>query len=429
MSQWDGRHVAIVVMGDFSRSPRMQYHTRCFAAAGARVTVLALDGSPVADDLRAHPAVRLFLRPAADGRARAGFAFLLYAAWRAARQGLWLLWHLLRLPHMDLILVQTPPAQPVLGIVGRIARWRGVPWTIDWHNFGYSLLALRLGATHPLVGWARRYEQRWGRRADTHLAVSAAMAEHLRQSGLSPVTVLRDRGDARFRRLDLPARHRFFVGEGAVLGLSVDGQSYFTRAAATGEVSEAPTRAALVVTATSWTRDEDFGLLLEALDSLERAWAAKGADGLRLWMVITGTGAGRSAFEATLAGRAWRHVRVSTGWLSEAGYAALLGAADLGLSLHRSSSGLDLPMKVADMQGAGLPVLALDYGPCLGEMLSAGVDGDVFADAASLAAMLEHYLDGFPGPQAPLFAVQRQARAPSRPTWADEWRSVLMDAG
>merc|ERR1712224_1168219 len=49
------------------------------------------------------------------------------------------------------------------------------------------------------------------------------------------------------------------------------------------------------------------------------------------------------------------------GWLPLNDYPLLLKYCDWGLSLHQSSSGLDLPMKIIDYFSAGLPVIARGF--------------------------------------------------------------------
>lgn len=119
-----------------------------------------------------------------------------------------------------------------------------------------------------------------------------------------------------------------------------------------------------------------------------------------------------------------RTIHLRTLWLAAEDYPLFLGAADLGLCLHRSSSGLDLPMKLADMFGSGLPVCALDYGPCLAEQVQHGVNGLVFTTSGQLAEQLYTLFRGFPDDSSLLDHLRRKVQASAGRRWAEEWSAV-----
>ncbi|CAH8273449.1 unnamed protein product [Arabidopsis lyrata] len=85
-----------------------------------------------------------------------------------------LLWFLfVKVPAPDTFLVQNPPSVPTLIAVKWASSWRLAAFVVDWHNFGYTLLALSLGrnnmfgkmATGSLKAMQHELDQNWGVRA------------------------------------------------------------------------------------------------------------------------------------------------------------------------------------------------------------------------------------------------------------------------
>lgn len=89
-------------------------------------------------------------------------------------------------------------------------------------------------------------------------------------------------------------------------------------------------RTALLVSSTSWTADEDFGLLLEALEVYNRV-ASTACDGgglPRILVMVTGKGPLRDMYMGKIqeAQRAWNFVQCISAWLDSADYPLLLGS-------------------------------------------------------------------------------------------------------
>jgi len=134
-----------------------------------------------------------------------------------------------------------------------------------------------------------------------------------------------------------------------------------TQKLASGVVQYRPQRQAVLVSSTSWTPDEDFGILLKALQAYEETAQAEPLVYPSLLCIITGKGPQKEHYVAEIEKLQWQKVSVITPWLEIEDYPTVLASADLGVCLHWSTSGLDLPMKVVDMFGSGLPVCAYDF--------------------------------------------------------------------
>ena len=129
----------------------MQYHAHALADAGVHVDFVGYEGAPLPKFLTADPRVAIHHIPEARLRHGVGRSSVLYALAALVdglRLSIRLLTTLMRLPKFDLLLVQNPPALPTLHVAWLASRWRGARLVVDWHNLGFSQLALRLG-----LGW------------------------------------------------------------------------------------------------------------------------------------------------------------------------------------------------------------------------------------------------------------------------------------
>jgi beta-1,4-mannosyltransferase len=392
----------------------MQYHAHALSVHGADVDLVGYRGAALPKYLTSDPRITVHRLPEARLRFRAGRSQILYGLFAcidAIRASFVLLAALMRIPRPDLLLVQNPPSLPTLPVAWLTARLRRARFVIDWHNLGYTILALRLGRRHTAVRLARWLERIGGRAADAHLCVSRGFARFLAERFDIPVVrVLYDRPASAFVPLEPVEREQIRQALFSRLAVRTGGGVGF------------------IVCPTGWTEDEDFDLVIEAVQRLEeraRGWEA--GDPARrfpdLVILVTGDGNRRAEFERRFAGLPARRVQLRTRWLEPEDYPRIVGSADLGLCLHRSSSGVDIPMKVADLFGVRVPVCALDYGACLAVRVRHGETGMLFSRGRLLAALLFDLFETFPAPSAVLDRLRAGASRGARPTWEEGWKT------
>lgn len=283
---------------------------------------------------------------------------------------------------------------------------------IDWHNFGYTILALKLGDGHPLVRISKWYERSFCRSATAHLCVTSAMASVLRKDFClqAPVLPLHDRPASHLQPIADTNTRRDFL---AALPEAEPVRPLIL----SGEIR-------VLVSSTSWTADEDFSLLIDALCRYSELSRSSKSDLPPILALITGKGPQKEMYvnriaELERAGRL-ANVTIRTAWLSTADYARLLASASLGVSLHTSSSGVDLPMKVVDMFGAGLPVVGWNRFEAWPELVTEGLNGKGFGSSEELVEQLVELF----GDPTKLENLRTGALEESNRRWDDEWKPV-----
>ncbi|XP_059058027.1 chitobiosyldiphosphodolichol beta-mannosyltransferase [Achroia grisella] len=389
----------VVVLGDIGRSPRMQYHALSLANSGLKVNIIAyVDSEPLAEILENHNISITKLKPLVLERGPKLLQYALKALW----QSISLLIALFFTGKYDYLLCQNPPAVPTLPVCRFYCLVTRTKFIIDWHNYAFSIMAMSLPSKHPLLRISEYIERYFGQSSDNNLCVTYAMKADLLENWNLTATVLYDRPPKIFHPITLEEKHEFlmkigqhypqFLGDNSNKSDGIT--TAVTRSVGNGVELRADRQIGILFSSTSWTPDEDFGILMAALQVYETTYnLTKKLP--KLVCVITGKGPMKQHYIEVLEAKRWQHVTVVTPWLEAVDYPTMVASADLGVCLHTSSSGLDLPMKVVDMFGAGLPVCAYDYN-CLNELVENGKNGYTFKNSDELSKLIVTWFEDFP---------------------------------
>ncbi|XP_027796281.1 chitobiosyldiphosphodolichol beta-mannosyltransferase isoform X1 [Marmota flaviventris] len=426
------QHVVIVVLGDVGRSPRMQYHALSLAKRGFSVTFLGFCNSRPHHELLQSDRIQIVKLMELQSPA-VGPPVLRYGV-KVVFQTVYLLWKLMWREPAAYIFLQNPPGLPSIAVCWFVGCLCGSKLVIDWHNYGYSIMGLVHGPKHPLVLLAKWYERLFGRLSHLNLCVTNAMREDLAENWHIKAVTVYDKPASFFKETPLDLQHELFMKLGCTYspfracsepsGPAIERSAFTEKDARTGVVTRLCRRPALLVSSTSWTEDEDFSILLAALEEFEQR-ASDGDSLPSVVCVITGKGPLKEHYSRLIGQKQFQHIKVCTPWLEAEDYPLLLGSADLGVCLHKSSSGLDLPMKVVDMFGCCLPVCAVNF-KCLHELVKHGENGLVFEDAEALAAQLQMLFSKFPDPAGKLNQFRKNLRESEQLRWDESWQRTVL---
>lgn len=198
-------YVLVIVFGDIERSPRMRYHCKSLVERGFHVDLIAYKGrsdTPVINP--SNPCIIPLLQPP-KLEYKNKFIYIIMGLLRVLKQFFRVVFIVLFSPSKPkFILIQNPPAIPTLLLAQTLSFLLYTPLIIDWHNFGYSIMALEHSPRHWIPQVAKWYEKVLGSRAYAHLTVTRAMGDELKSWPVKgKIVTLYDKPPEQFKPMSL----------------------------------------------------------------------------------------------------------------------------------------------------------------------------------------------------------------------------------
>ena len=396
----DPFNVAVLVVGDLNRSPRMLNH--CISLTDSfpqinEVSLIGYNGGDIRSDISTNKKIKqYYIRQGINKflRKLPKFLFIFVALIKIITQIFSLSWILFRIPKFRFLILQNPPGIPSMLICWIICKIRGSKFIIDWHNYGYTILKVN-NRPKFLVNLACRYEKYFGKKSDVNFCVSQAEKRDLKKEFGIDAVCLPDR----------PVKGLFkFLNESEANELYKKYPNELSSLIDCHLPEKKDNKPIVMISSTSWTPDEDFSILLDSfikteemiLESIED----KGQKNLmnvdkekikKVLFLITGRGPLRDSFMKKVSEAKLKYFDVKSIWLESDDYPKLLSLVDLGVSLHYSSSGIDLPMKVVDMFSGCLPVASIYYDTIV-ELVEENKNGFLFKNDKELCKILKNVI-------------------------------------
>ncbi|KAG7193520.1 mannosyltransferase [Scheffersomyces spartinae] len=358
------KSISIIVLGDLGHSPRMRYHALSLSKYEYVVNLVGYIESDIPIEIIDDPNIELYDIKMIKNQFN--LPFVVFAAYKVMFQVVSIFQLLFQLKGSNYIMIQNPPSLPLLLMVVVFTKLfsRRTKLVIDWHNLNYTILNLKYNnLNHPMVKFLKWYEKSLSGYADLNLTVTEQMKSFLVNEfnvESEKIITLYDRPNERFQpqKFGNDDIQQQFPNIDMLMSGIPDNESY-----------------KIIISSTSFTPDEDFNILLDALVLYQKDMQS---DRLLppILCVITGKGPMKDQFLSTVRQLDFdpKQIIVKNVWLDPEEYPIMISMAKLGISLHTSSSGIDLPMKIVDMFGCGVPVISLQF-PAIGELVKDGVNG------------------------------------------------------
>lgn len=432
------RQILIVVLGDLGHSPRILYHAKNFAVnKHYKVQLFGYLNSKLPDFiLENSDMIEVNEIPALGNAAKSPFGLI----FKVIQQNFLLLsiFFKSKFKNSKYVLIQNPPILPILHImiIWKYLYSNSTRIIIDWHNLNYSILEMKFSERDRvstkfigkyLVKIMKTYEillSKWFARLN--ITVSENMKEFLlnqcypnfnKMNKLDQMyydglyLVLKDRPASQFKPLTDSFRREKFINEHFSFifkeCIDNDGFDFFKKDK-------------IIISSTSFTKDEDFDILLDAMKLYDLKMEEPDADLPKIFLLVTGKGPEKQKFLRNVENLKFsKRIVIKNYWLSSSDYAKIISVADLAISLHLSSSGIDLPMKILDFFGCGVPTISVNF-RTISELVHDGINGLILKENTKLE-LSEKLIEVLTNKNDIYNVIKLGALIESKNTFDDNW--------